>query len=171
MLTRLKQHLQDHNRAAQLQIELDELVIERRYLQQLAYLDEQRIHLKDRIELLFKFRIFRTKPFAEGEARTAVFHALQMYYYDKSLRDKETELRVCRESLARANFTGLLKELTTASMHHLKQHLQLRVPPSNSFDLKTYRRNFDAFVQRFPILAAVRTPSSIRSRPERSSTT
>nr|BFD41615.1 AAA domain-containing protein [Pseudomonas sp. FFPRI_1] len=183
LLTRLKQHLQDHNRAAQLQIELDELIIERRYLQQwqaesdvqatgpldkygltprktadlmayLAYLGEQRIHLKDRIELLFKFRIFRTKPFAEGEARMAIFHALQMHYYDKSLRDKEAELRACRESLAHANFTAQLKELTTASMHHLKQHLQLQVPPSDSFDVKTYCRHFDAFVQRFPILGS-----------------
>ena len=183
LLTRLKEHLQDHNRVAQLQIELDELLIERRYLQQwqseshvqatgsldkygltprktadlmayLAYLGEQRIHLKDRIELLFKFRIFRTKPFAEGEARMAVFHALQMHYYDKSLRDKEEEQRACRESLARANFTALLEELTTASMHHLKQHLQLQVPAPDSFDLKTYRRHFDAFVQRFPILGS-----------------
>lgn len=182
LLTRLKQHLQDHNRAAQLQIELDELVIERRYLQQwqaengvqatsldkyrltprktadlmayLAHLGEQRVRLKDRIELLFQFRIFRTKPFAEGEARMAAFHALQMHYYDKSLQDKETELRACRESLARANFTALLKELTTASMHHLKQHLQGQVPPPDSFDVKTYRRDFDAFMRRFPILGS-----------------
>ncbi|WP_375058011.1 AAA domain-containing protein [Zobellella sp. DQSA1] len=34
LLARLKQHLHDHNRAAQLQLELDELIIERRYLQQ-----------------------------------------------------------------------------------------------------------------------------------------
>ncbi len=182
LLTRLKQHLQDHNRAAQLQIELDELVIERCYLQQwqaengvqatsldkyrltprktadlmayLAHLGEQRVRLKDRIELLFQFRIFRTKPFAEGEARMAAFHALQMHYYDKSLQDKETELRACRESLARANFTALLKELTTASMHHLKQHLQGQVPPPDSFDVKTYRRDFDAFMRRFPILGS-----------------
>ena len=182
LLTRLKQHLQDHNRAAQLQIELDELVIERRYLQQwqaengvqatsldkyrltprktadlmayLAHLGEQRVMLKDRIELLFQFRIFRTKPFAEGEVRMAAFHALQMHYYDKSLLDKETELRACRESLARANFAVLLKELTTASMHHLKQHLQGQIPPRDSFDVKTYRRDFDAFMRRFPILGS-----------------
>ncbi|MER0498588.1 AAA domain-containing protein [Aeromonas hydrophila] len=182
LLTRLKQHLQDHNRAAQLQIELDELLIERRYLQQwqaengvqvtsldkyrltprktadlmayLAHLGEQRVKIKDRIELLFQFRIFRTKPFAEGEARMAAFHALQMHYYDKSLQDKETELRACRESLARANFTALLKELTTASMHHLKLHLQSQVPPRDSFDVKTYRRDFDAFMRRFPILGS-----------------
>ncbi|WMN20357.1 AAA domain-containing protein [Pseudomonas piscis] len=183
LLTRLKRHLQDHNRAAQLQIELDELAIERRYLQQwqaesnlqatgsldkygltprktadlmayLAHLGEQRIHLKDRIELLFKFRIFRAKPFTESDARIAVFHALQMHYYDKSLRDKEAELQACRESLARANFTALLKELTTASMHHLKQRLQSQTPPSENFDVKTYRWHFDAFVQRFPILGS-----------------
>ncbi len=183
LLARVKQHLQDHNRAAQLQIELDELVIERRYLQQwqaendlqakgsldkygltprktadlmayLAYLGEQRIHIKDRIELLFKFKIFRTKPFTEGEARMAVFHALQMHYYDKALREKEAELRACRESLARANFTALLKELTAASMRHLKQHLQRQVPASDSFDVKTYCKHFDAFVQRFPILGS-----------------
>ncbi|MCS3770506.1 RecA/RadA recombinase [Aeromonas hydrophila] len=183
LLTRLKQHLQDHNRAAQLQLELDELIIERCYLQQwqaengvqanssldkygltprktadlmayLAHLGEQHVKLKDRIELLFKFRVLRTKPFTEGEARMAAFHALQMHYYDKSLQDKETELRACRESLARANFTALLKELTTASMHHLKQHLQGQVPPRDSFDVKTYRRDFDAFMRRFPILGS-----------------
>ncbi|EKT4467957.1 DUF2726 domain-containing protein [Pseudomonas putida] len=183
LLTRLKQHLQDHNRAAQLQIELDELLIERRYLQQwqaengvqaprsldkygltprkttdlmayLAHLGEQRVKLKDRMELLFKFRIFRTKPFAVGEARMAAFHALQMHYYDKSLKNKEAELRACRESLARANFTTLLKELTTASMHYLKQRLRAQAPPRGSFDAKTYRRDFDAFVQRFPILGS-----------------
>jgi len=183
LLSRLKQHLHNHNRAAQLQIELDELIIERRYLQQwqvesdvqatgsldkygltpqktadlmayLAYLGEQRIHLKDRIELVLKFRIFRTRPFAEGEARMAVFHALQMHYYDNSLRDKEAELQACRDSLARANFTALLKELTTASMLHLKQHLQREAPPSNRFDVKTYCRHFDDFLKRFPILGS-----------------
>nr|WP_225778266.1 AAA domain-containing protein [Pseudomonas sp. Marseille-Q3773] len=183
LLARLKQHLQDHNRAAQLQIELDELLIERRYLQQwqaengvqatgsldkygltprktadlmayLAHLGEQRVQLKDRIELLFKFRVFRTKPFAAGEARMVAFHALQMHYYDQSLQAKEAELRACRESLARANFTALLEALTTASMQHLKQHLQGRVAPRGSFDAKTYRNDFDAFVQRFPILGS-----------------
>lgn len=183
LLARLKQHLHDHNRAAQLQVELDELTIERRYLLQwqadsdiqaansldryglsprktvdlmayLAHLGEQRIRLKDRIELLFNFRIFRTKPFAQGDARLSVFHGLQMHYYDKALQDTEAELQVCRESLARGNFTALLDELKTASMRHLKQQLQRKAPPSDSFDAKTYRQQFDAFVQRFPILGS-----------------
>lgn len=183
LLARLKQHLHDHNRAAQLQVELDELTIERRYLQKwqadrgvqaatsldkyglsprkttdlmayLAHIGEQRIRLKDRIELLFNFRIFRAKPFIQGDARLSVFHALQMHYYDKALQNKEAELQECRESLARGNFTVVLDELKTASMRHLKQQLHRQAPPSDSFDAKTYRQQFDVFVQRFPILGS-----------------
>ncbi|PPV10649.1 AAA domain-containing protein [Xanthomonas axonopodis pv. vasculorum] len=183
LLTELKQHLHAHNRAAQLQIELDELSIERRYLQQwqadsnvqatasldkyglsprktadlmayLVHLGEQRIRLKDRIELLLNFRIFRAKQFAEGEARLSVFHALQMHYYDKAIRDKEAELQMCRQSLARGNFTALMDELKMASMCHLKQHLQRLPRLEDSFDAKTYRQQFDAFLKRFPILGS-----------------
>lgn len=183
LLARLKQYLHDHNQAAQLQIELDELAIERRYLQQwqadngvqsavslarygltphkttdlmayLAHLGERRVHLKDRVELLFNFRIFRTKPFADEEARLTVFHALQMHYYDKALQSKAAELQACREALARGNFTVLLDELKSASMRHLKQHLQRLPRPSDSFDAKTYRKQFDTFLKRFPILGS-----------------
>jgi RecA/RadA recombinase len=181
-LARLKQHLHDHNRAAQLQTEIDELIIERRHLQKwqgendvqvpvsldkyglsprktadlmayLAHLGEQRIRLKDRIELLFKFKIFRTKPFAE-DTRLSVLHALQMHYYDKALLEKEEALQACRESLANANFTALLEALTEGSMCYLKQHLHTQVQTSDAFDAKTYRQQFDAFVQRFPIIGS-----------------
>ncbi|MBQ4769748.1 DUF2726 domain-containing protein [Pectobacterium versatile] len=183
MLERLKQHLHDHNRAAQLQADIDELIIEQRYLQQwqkdngvqvtislgkyglspcktadlmayLTYLDDRSIHLKDRIKLLFNFRIFRTQPFAPGDARLSVFHTLQMHYYDKTLRDKEKELQTCRQSLARSNFTTLLDELRTASMCHLKQHLQSLPRPSDTFDANTYCTHFDSFLKRFPILGS-----------------
>ncbi len=185
MLGRLKQHLHDHNTAAQLQAEIDELTIERRYLQQwqnengvqvsasldkyglsprkaadlmayLSHLEEQRIRLKDRIELLFNFKIFRTKPFAQKDARLSFFHALQVHYYDKALREKESALRACRESLARGCFTTLLETLTTESMRYLKHRLHAQAPASHTFDAKTYRnrKEFDAFVQRFPILGS-----------------
>ncbi|GAB3336171.1 AAA domain-containing protein [Chromohalobacter beijerinckii] len=185
LLGRLKKLLHDQNRMAQLRVEIDELIVERRYLQKwqadsgvqaaasldkygltprktadlmayLAHLGEQRTRLKDRIELLFNFRIFRAKPFAQGDTRLAVFHALQMHYYDKALQEKEAELQTCRESLARENFEASLEALKTASMRHLKQHLQRQTQPSESFDAKTYRRQqqFDAFVRRFPILGS-----------------
>lgn len=183
LLSHLRQLLHSQNRVAQLQAELDELAIERRYLQQwqadsgvestttldkyglsprqttdlmayLAHLGEQRIRLKDRLDLLFKFGIFRTRSFAAGDARLAVFHALQLHYYDKTIKDKEAELQACHQSLIQGNFTTSLEALKTGSMRYLKQHLQLRVPPSNNFDGKTYRREFDAFIRRFPIIGS-----------------
>lgn len=181
-LAQLKQHLHDHNAAAQLQVEIDELTTERRYLQQwqdeteihvpvsldkyrlsprktvdlmayLAHLGEQRIRLKDRIELLFSFKILRTKSFTE-DARLSVFHALQMHYYDKALREKEVALQACRESLARGNFKALLEALIAGSMRYLKHHLHARTPAPRTFDLQTYRHQFDEFILRFPILGS-----------------
>ncbi|MFP1725076.1 AAA domain-containing protein [Lonsdalea quercina] len=183
LLDRLKEHLHNHNREAQLQVELDELMIERRYLQQwqaesgvravasldkyglsprkiadlmayLAHLGEQRIRLKARIELLFNFKIFRAQPFVQGDARLSVFYALQMHYYDKAQQEKDAELRACRASLESVNFTAALEELKRASMCHLKQHLHGLPRVLDSFDDKTYRKRFDAFVQRFPILGS-----------------
>jgi RecA/RadA recombinase len=182
ILARLRRHLRDQNTAAQLQAEIDELTIERRYLQQwqdengiqppvsldkyglsprdtadlmayLSYLGEQRIRLKDRIELLFNFRILRTKPFAK-DARQSFFHALQLHYYDKALQEKEAALSVCRESLARARFTDLLETLTIESMRYLKRHLRSRGVAPHTFEAQTYRQQFDAFVRRFPILGS-----------------
>lgn len=182
ILTRLRRHLRDQNTAAQLQAEIDELTIERRYLQQwqdengmlppvyldkyglsprdtadlmayLSYLGEQRIRLKDRIELLFNFRILRTKPLAK-DARQSFFHALQLHYYDKALQEKEAALKVCRESLARAQFTDLLETLTTESMRYLKRHLRSQGVAPQTFEAQSYRQRFDAFIRRFPILGS-----------------
>jgi very-short-patch-repair endonuclease len=182
-LVQLKQNLRAYNIAAQLRAEIDELVIERRYLLQwqqengvqapaslrkyglsprktadlmayLSHLAGQRIRLKDRIELLFNFRIFRTKPFGDGEGRQSVFYALQMHYYDKVLREKEAALVACLESLEHGNFKALLESLTAGSMRFLKRHLHENIQDSQTFDAETYRRDFDAFLKRFPIIGS-----------------
>jgi|UniRef100_A4XRD4 RecA/RadA recombinase len=183
VLERLKRLLHEHNLAAQLKAEIDELNIERRYLEQwqkdngaqptaslaryrlsprettdlmayLAHLTGQRLRLKDRFELLFKFRIFRAKPLADEEARLSFFDALQSHFYDELLRKKEDDLRTCNEALARGDFSALLEELMLGSMRMLKHRLHEQIRDSHSFDAKTYRKHFDAFVKRFPILGS-----------------
>lgn len=183
ILAQLKDLLQAHNMAAQLQTEVDELVIERRYLLQwqqengvqappsldkyelsprktadlmayLAHLAERRIQLQDRIALLLNFGIFRVKPFSDGEQRQSVIHALQLHYYDQALRKKEAALAAYRASLERGNFKTLLDELTAGSMRYLKCHLHEHVHDSQTFKESDYRGNFDAFVKRFPILGS-----------------
>lgn len=182
-LAQLRQHLSAHNTVAQLKAEIDELLIERRYLLQwqqengvrspaslekyglsprktadlmayLSHLAGQRIRLKDRVELLFNFRIFRTKPFGDGEKRRSVFYSLQMHYYDKVLREKGAALAACHGSLERGNFTALLEKLTVGSMRYLKRHLHENIQDSRTFDERTYRSDFDAFLKRFPIIGS-----------------
>lgn len=182
LLSTLKQYLNDQNRVAQLYAEISELKIERRYLLEwqkennvkpadriekyglstgkvtdlmayISYLQDKRIQLKDRIELFLKFRIIRARPFAD-ETRLSIFYALQMHYYDQSLHHKETELKVCEDSLEKIQFEHLLDSLTTASMSYLKQELNKRVPKKQDFDAKTYRINFDKFLNRFPIIGS-----------------
>lgn len=183
ILAELKHQLQAHNTAAQLQAEIDELSIERRHLLQwqqengvqpplaldkyglsprktadlmayLSHLAEKRIQLQDRVALLLNFRIFRTKPFGDGDKRQSIIHALQLHYYNQALREKEAALAACRASLERGDFKALLDELTADSMRYLKSHLHAHVSDSQTFEANDYRLNFDAFVKRFPILGS-----------------
>ncbi len=183
VLQELKQYLGAHNEVARLQAEIDELAIEQRYLQQwqrdnelaplvsldkyrlsprksselmayLAYLAENRIRLKDRIELLLNFRILRTKSFDDGEKRMSVIHALQLHFYEKALQDKQSALAGHQKVLERVNFNTLLTDLTGGSMAYLKQHLYDHIPRQEQFDSISYGKEFDAFVKRFPIIGS-----------------
>lgn len=182
-LAQLKQYLYAHNDVARLKAEIDEVAVEQRYLLQwqqengiqtqgargkfklspqktadlmayVAQLGDRRIGLKIRFELLLKFRIFRTRRFRDRELRQSLFHALQMQYYDKLLQEKEAALAAGEALLARGNFQGLLGELTADSMKYLKSYLHRHRRDANAFELNTYRRDFDTFLKRFPILAS-----------------
>lgn len=184
VLTQLKQRLHDQNAAAALRAEIDELEIERQRLLQwqrenmaapgsvppekyrlsarktadliayLTYLAEHRIRLRDRIGLFMDFRIFRLKPFADWERRKSAIDALQLHYYDRALQEKSAELAACQERLEQGRFSALLEELTVSSMAHLKLHLRQRPAPPEEFDADSYRRKFDAFVRRYPIISS-----------------
>ncbi|NVZ25974.1 DUF2726 domain-containing protein [Pseudomonas gingeri] len=179
----LKQFLRAQNELARLQGEVDELAIEQQYLLQwqrenmttapvplgkyrlsaqqsvelmvyMAHLAESRIRLRDRVELLLNFRILRMKPFDNWDKRQSLIYSLQLHFYEKALQDKKSELASCREVLERGKFKALLDELTCASMAHLKQHLQQHATAHEAFDMENYRKKFDKFLKRYPILGS-----------------
>ncbi len=182
-LTQLKGQLEAFNAAARWQAELDEVAIEQRHLLQwqqdnpanrlpsldryglsasqavdlMAYLSHLRgrsIRLRDRFALFRQFRILRTRPFGDASRRQAFVRALQRRFYDQSLRDKEAALAECRATLSRGDFHVLLETLTTGSMRRLKRHLHDHLRAGEVFDATTYRRNFDGFLRRFPVLCS-----------------
>ncbi|VWC92214.1 helicase [Burkholderia lata] len=183
VLQNVKQYLHAQNTVARLQAEVDELTVELNYLLEwqrensvampvsldryklsprkssdlmayLSYLAESRIRLKDRFELLLNFKILRAKPFDDWEKRKSVIYALQKHYYERALQEKESALVAHREAMVRGNFDALLDDLVAGSMAHLKHHLHQHILRQESFDAKNYRKEFDAFVRRFPILGS-----------------
>lgn len=120
----------------------------------LTLLDDKPITLRNRFELWLNFRIVRTKPFNAVDKRNAVLHALQLRYYDKALEDKEAELVSCREALEKGDFDALLESVTSSSMAYLKDQLQQRKWPGDSFDAKNYRDRIDRFLKRYPIVGS-----------------
>ncbi|AMB85596.1 helicase [Pseudomonas agarici] len=183
VLQRLKQFLHAQNELARLQGEIDELTIEQQYLLQwqrenmatapvplgkyklsakssvdlmayMTHLAQNRIRLRDRIELLLNFRILRMKPFDDWGKRQSLIYSLQLHFYERSLQDKKSAWASCREVLERGNFKTLLEELTSASMAHLKHHLYQHAGVHQEFDSDSYRNNFDKFLKRYPILGS-----------------
>ena len=179
----LVEHLQAQNQVAFLQAQIDELTIEKGYLQQsqsenllsdaqllskyqfskekitdllayLNYLDQRRITFKDRIQLLLNFKIIRTKFISNWQKRQAIFNLLQLAYYDQQLNEKNNLLKRYQERLEQNQFHSLLADLTRFSMQYLKAHLSQTIDLKATFTDKDYQQRFSEFTKRFPIIGS-----------------
>ena len=179
----LVEHLQAQNQVAFLQAQIEELTIEKGYLQQsqsenlssdaqllskyqfskekitdllayLQYLDQRRITFKDRIQLLLNFKIIRTKFISNWQKRQAIFNLLQLAYYDQQLNEKKRLLKRYQERLEQNQFHSLLADLTRFSMQYLKAHLSQTIDLKATFTDKDYQQRFSEFTKRFPIIGS-----------------
>ncbi len=179
----LVEHLQAQNQVAFLQAQIDELTIEKGYLQQsqsenlssntqqlskyqfskekitdllayLNYLDQRRITFKDRIQLLLNFKIIRTKFISNWQKRQTIFNLLQLAYYDQQLNEKKRLLKRYQERLEQNQFHSLLADLTRFSMQYLKAHLSQTIDHKVTFTDKDYQQRFSEFTKRFPIIGS-----------------
>lgn len=179
----LVEHLQAQNHVAFLQAQIDELTIEKGYLQQsqsenlssdtqqlskyqfskekitdllayLQYLDQRRITFKDRIQLLLNFKIIRTKFISNWQKRQTIFNLLQLAYYEQQLNEKKRLLKRYQERLEQNQFHSLLADLTRFSMQYLKAHLSQTIDHKVTFTDKDYQQRFSEFTKRFPIIGS-----------------
>ncbi|QCT22695.1 DUF2726 domain-containing protein [Jejubacter calystegiae] len=180
---KVKIHLNAINQIAALNADIDELTIEYKYLQQwynehnteessvtnhyrfssrktvdllayMHYLSERRIGLKNRLDLLLNFRILRVRPLKDQDQRSALFTSLQLFYYEEAIKEKNDVLAEYNKILMSSDFDALLKKLQLFSMHFLKNHLQENISESTLFDADSYRKKFDDFIKRFPIIGS-----------------
>lgn len=179
----LTEHLKAQNQVASLKAQIDELTIEKRYLQQwqsehlttnsqslgnyqfsnekitdlLAYLHhlaQRRISFKDRIQLLLNFKIIRTTFINDWQKRKALFYALQLAYYEQQLDEKNSLLARYQQRLEDNQFKSLLTDLTHCSMQYLKAHLSKTIDRKTTFTDKDYQQRFTEFTKRFPIIGS-----------------
>lgn len=183
ILVSLKDSLAAQNKVAQLTAEINELLIEKKTLEEwraenidvnlididkyglspektadlLAYvnhLSKKRIIFKERFRLLLKFKIFRIKFLKTYRARVNFTYTLQFHYYEKMIFQKEQQLIKYKNQLKREHFEKLSKNLTNKSMQYLKQQLAKTIPSNSNFTADNYRGNFNDFIKRFPIIGS-----------------
>ncbi|QNK33186.1 DNA2/NAM7 family helicase [Serratia sp. JUb9] len=180
VLQQVKKHLNAINQVALLKAEIDELSVEHKYLQQwqgrnhrvedsgyrfssrkttdlmayIHYLSDRRIGLRNRIDLLLNFRILRVKPLENREKRLAIFISLQLYFYEKTIQEKQNSLSEYNKVLELSDFNFLLGKLTSLSMCYLKHHLREHISIEKTFVAETYRNDFDDFIKRFPVIGS-----------------
>lgn len=179
----LKSYLYAQNQIAILQAQIEELSIEKQYLQQwqsehpsltlqpldkyrlspnqmtdllayLHYLAQRKISFADRIRLLRTFKIIRTTFINDGQKRKALFYSLQMAYYEQQLKDTHAKLAEYQLVLQTNQFNSLLNRLTVNSMTYLKTHLSNVINHQLTFTKQNYRQRFAEFTKRFPIIGS-----------------
>ena len=180
----LIEHLQAQNQIAFLQAQIDELAIEKSYFQKwqsenltatnpelpskyqfskekitdllayLNYLAERHISFKDRIQLLFYFKILRTKFISDWQKRKTLFYTLQLAYYEQQLHEKNNLLKKYQQRLAANKFESLLADLTNCSMRYLKAHLSQTIVNNPTLNESNYQQYFTEFTKRFPIIGS-----------------
>lgn len=120
----------------------------------LILLNDKPFTLRNRIALLFHFRILRTGPINRRDKRHAFMDVLQRRYYDLALREKREALAACEAVLKRGRFDDLLARVTTSSMAYLKDQLHRRSLPDRTFTAKNYRDQMEGFLKRYPIVGS-----------------
>ncbi|GKX56065.1 helicase [Leminorella grimontii] len=180
---RLKEFLLAQNDVAKLRAEIDELSIEEKYLSQwlhshdithhhkieryqltqhkitdlmafLQSLKENRISFLNRLILLFKFSIVRTKPLNTMEKRQSIFFALQRHYYAIRLQQARNALIKNEKTLKNNDVISLQQKLTQDSMAFLRAHLWKSITPDDNLNEGNYQKVFTNFLKRYPIIGS-----------------
>ncbi|WP_237580406.1 AAA domain-containing protein [Candidatus Enterococcus leclercqii] len=183
ILMELKTSLAAQNKVAKLTAEINELLVEKEYLEEwhkesesvnlidvnryklspektsdllayMSYLSQKKFSFKERFRLLLEFRIFKTKFLDIYTDRISFIYSLQFYYYEKMLRQKNQQLQKYEKELQKNQFKKLLEDLTNKSMQYLKQQLSITIPSNSNFTMSNYKKNFSSFIKRFPVIGS-----------------
>lgn len=155
---KISQSLQLQNEVARLTTEMNEVLVEKQYLEEwqeeysaeidtgkvkkyrlipekitdliayLNYLPEGKITFMDRIHLLLKFRMLRTSFLKQASEKENFILSLQAEYYEKMLADKKKRIKKNQTKLEKNSFQTEVQHLTELSLEYLKGQLTQIIP-------------------------------------------
>lgn len=189
---KVEKYLHAKNELARLQNEIQEIKIEKRYLEKwlsqnpqinakyvekynldhiktvemFAYLkqiEDKTLTLKDKWNLLYRFKMFRSKFLNDIKNREDFIFSLQLTFYEKILNEKSEKKSEIEKLLLDIDYDKNLGKLKEKSLQFLYQYVYNNMPKKMpNFTAKDYRKNFDTFVKYYPIIGSS-TYSVVRS--------
>lgn len=129
----------------------------------LKYISDRSLTLRDKWELLLRYKIFRSKFLSSVEDRESFVFSLQFTYYKKLLEEKNNKKTALEKTLEAADFDSDLKKLKKQSMNYLYQYSNQHMPSGKPvFTKGDYKGKFLEFMQWFPVIGSS-THSLVRS--------
>lgn len=121
----------------------------------LKRLDEDMIGVKERLELLFRFGIFRASFLKDMSERENFIFSLQHTYYDKLVERMQKQKAALEERLKTAGFKDDMEALQRYSMLYLKSFISQNSPDQEpEFDKENYKKRFPEFLKYFPVIGS-----------------
>lgn len=110
-----------------------------------------------RLYIRFKYGINLKK-----NDRKSIIESLESYFYQKTVRELQSEIHAYEETLRRENLKDLQDAIQTKSKNALFHMLKKRyeIAEEDKLCAKTYKTNFSSFLERYPVVL-----STIHSLP------
>lgn len=183
-IDKIKDHLVTKNELSKVTNEINEIEIEKKYLEQwrnehpeikieyiqkydlssikatelqayLRILSDKRLLFKNKIDLLFNYRIFNNKFLNDLENRQSFIFSLQYTYYENLLKEKIKERDKLTGILKSVEFEENLHLLVEYSEDYLFQYLCENMPSDHpNFDKNNYKKDFADFLNYFPVIGS-----------------
>lgn len=184
ILDKVEEYLHVSNDLAKLQLEIQEIEIEKKYLEKwllkypeieahyidkynldctktidlfayIKHIEDRKLTFKDKWNLLFDYKIFKNKFLNNIENRESFIFSLQYTFYEKLLDKKQKKMNEKEKILEENDYNHNINLLKEKSMIFLKQYVYRNMSNSiSNFSVENHKKKFSGFLKNFPVIGS-----------------
>lgn len=184
LTNKIEVYLSSKNKLAQLQSEIQEIEIERAYLNEwysqhpdleINYIKKYKISytkyielsaylrsiqgnalsFRDKWTLLSQYKVFKSSFLKNVDNRENFIFSLQYTFYEELLKEKNEERNTLERTLSEIKFDENLKKLTEDSMSYLYNYIYYHIPDEMpDFTYDSYKKEFGRFLSYYPAIGS-----------------